>query len=267
MSARLTHLLPRLIPAAALIASACAGVPEGVIPTDGMADLMADLYVGETVIDNTPQRFPTDSAKRAFKQSIYARHGVSTETVDSSLNWYGLHIEEYMKVCDATQKILQARIAEAERKGAKATDATRVMSVTGDSVNLWTGPSMRRNSTLMPSEFITFSLSRDKNWEAGDRYALTAHGVMTRGPVDLTLAVDYRDGTTEYVTMSRRADERKERLVLVLDSLKTPATVYGYVHYSAEPGEVSYLDSLSLTRTRGRNDNMRARQGQLTTIH
>ena len=50
--------------------------------------------------------------------------------------------------------------------------------------------------------------------------------------------------------------------MLVLDSLKTATTVYGYIHYAAAPDEVSYLDSLSLTRTRGLNDNKAARAHQ-----
>ena len=52
------------------------------------------------------------------------------------------------------------------------------------------------------------------------------------------------------------------RLLLVLDSAKVASTVYGTIHYAALPGEVSYLDSITLVRTRGRNDNVAARQGQ-----
>lgn len=87
---------------------------------------------------------------------------------------------------------------------------------------------------------------------------------MTQNPVEMGLAVEYNDGTTEFVNLNRRADEQRQRLVLVLDSLKTASSVYGYVRYKASEGEVSYLDSLSLTRTRGRNDNKSARQGQMT---
>ena len=243
----------------------CGKTPDGVLPVSDMASLMADLYVGESVVENQMTRFNTDSTRRAFKQAIYQRHGVTTAEVDSSLYWYGRNLEEYMKLCDETEKILQARSAEAEKRGAKTSEAPQsTLAADGDSVNLWTGPTMRRNSTLMPSDYITFAVHRDRHWERGDRYALTAKGVMTQNPVEMGLAVEYNDGTTEFVNLNRRADEQRQRLVLVLDSLKTASSVYGYVRYKASEGEVSYLDSLSLTRTRGRNDNKSARQGQMT---
>ena len=52
------------------------------------------------------------------------------------------------------------------------------------------------------------------------------------------------------------------RLLLVLDSAKVASTVYGSIHYAGAKDEVSYLDSITLVRTRGRNDNVRAREGQ-----
>lgn len=256
--------LPYLVLLALVVcAVSCSKVPDGVMSTSEMASLMADLYVGESVVESDIYRYNSDSSRRAFKQAIYARHGFTTPEVDSSLYWYGSHLEEYMKVCDETEKILQARIAEAEKRGAKSDQtASGTVSLDGDSVNLWTGPTMRRNSALMPSDYITFAVHRDRNWERGDRYAITAHGIMTRGPVEMGLAVDYNDGTTEFVTLNRSSDQQKQRLVLVLDSMKTASTVYGYIHYAAAPDEVSYLDSLSLTRTRGLNDNKAARAHQ-----
>lgn len=80
----------------------------------------------------------------------------------------------------------------------------------------------------------------------------------------MTLAVTYNDGTAEYVTLEQGSEGRKS-LTLVLDSAKAATTVYGAIHYAPRPGEISYLDSISVVRTRGRNDNVKAREGQLTT--
>ncbi len=250
---------------AGMLSLSCRKMPDNIIPPEKMAGVMADVYVGEAVMESSPQLFTTDSARRAFKQAIFARNGVTTAEVDTSLFWYGYNTEEYLKVCERTEEILHERIAEAESKGAKAASTTRSMSLDGDSVNLWTGPSAIRNSLLNPTDFITFSIPRDKNWERGDRYTLSGKGVMTHHPVEMVLAVDYNDGNTEYVTLRRDASERTQRLVLVLDSMKTASTVYGYVRYTPSEGEVSYLDSLSLVRTRGKNDNKAARANQLHT--
>ncbi|MCH5327174.1 MAG: DUF4296 domain-containing protein, partial [Duncaniella sp.] len=81
---------------------ACHSRPGNIISEKKMAEILADVYVGEAVIESTPQLFTTDSARRAFKQEIFARHGVTNADVDTSLFWYGYNVEQYMEVCRQT---------------------------------------------------------------------------------------------------------------------------------------------------------------------
>ncbi len=208
----------------------CSKTPDYVISEDKMARLMADIYIGDAVVETEHRTFGNDSLRKVLQQSIYAKHGVTRELVDTSLYWYGHNIQAYMEMCDKTEEILQKRIEEAERAGGK-------------------------------SDFISFNVSSDKNWDRGDRYTLSVKGVNTHNLVTLNMAVDYNDGTTEYRWYNGPADGMN-RLLLVLDSAKVASTVYGAIHYAASPKEISYLDSISLVRTRGRNDNVRAREGQ-----
>lgn len=258
------HLLTIIIIAFAVCA--CQRTPEGIIPPGKMAPLLADMQMGEAVVENSSNRFNNDSVRRLLKQSIYAKHGYTTEQVDTSLYWYGAHLELYMEVCDEAEELLKKRIYEAERRGAKAENARLEVSQDGDSVNLWTAPPMLRNYKGNPTEYITFSIPRDKNWEQGDRYTLSVKGIMTGSPIAMQIVADYTDGSTEYVS-ARRNSEQTERLTLVLDSMKTAQSVYGFVRYTPREGEVSYLDSLSLVRTRGHNDNKAARANQHHTRH
>lgn len=254
------HRLPLIIVALFLL-MACSRTPDYVISEKKMAQLMADIYVGDAVVENESRTYRNDSMRKVLMQSIYAKHGVTREQVDTSLYWYGHNIQEYMEMCRLTEEILQKRIEEAERAGGKAERAPRQMSVDGDSVDVWTGIRTRRNTTDIASDFIAFHVSTDKNWERGDRYTLSVKGLNTHKAVTLSLAVDYNDGTTEYKWFNGPADGMN-RLLLVLDSAKVASTVYGSIHYAAAPKEVSYLDSITLVRTRGRNDNVRAREGQ-----
>lgn len=261
----------RLLPVTLLLSltvgimSSCGGTPDGIIPPDKMARLMADIYVGEATMETSSHLFSSDSSRRVFKQSIFLKHGVTSEKVDTSLYWYGRHIDKYMKVCEETEKILQGRIAEAERNGATTSTALKATSLDGDSVNLWNGPSMRRITKDTPSDYITFSIPRDKNWERGDRFTLKSRGVLTQNPAHIMLGVDYTDGTSEYVYLNSSIDEQSARLTLTLDSAKTGSSVYGFIRYKASPDEVSYIDSISVVRTRGQNNNREARQGQHST--
>lgn len=250
---------------AMVVAMGCRRTPDAVIGEDEMASLLADVYTGEAVIENSPGRYTSDSVKRALQQSIYMRHGVTAAQVDTSLSWYGQNLSVFMDVCKKTEEILQERIEQTERFGGTASNTPRTVSMDGDSVDLWPSIHLRRNAVNLASEYMPFVLFSDKNWERGDRYTLSTKGVMTQHPVSMTLAVDYNDGTTEYTTLNRSAQEHSARLRLVLDSTKVATSVYGFIHYRPSDQEVSYLDSITLVRTRGHNDNATARQGQLTT--
>ena len=249
----------RLFPVVAsmMVLAACSKTPGYVISEGKMAEIMADLHTGEAVVDANSSTFRKDSVKQAFMQSICMRHGVT-------LYWYGQNIQEYIKVYDKTISILESRIAEAEKAGGKSNDRPRSISLDGDSVNLWHGPASLRNSSNNPSEFLTFTFNTDKNWERGDRYTVSVTPINPRSAVFMTIVATYNDGTAEYVTLNE-GSEGKKSLTLVLDSAKAATTVYGTIHYAPKPGEVSYLDSISVVRTRGRNDNAAARRGQQTT--
>ena len=246
-----------------LLLVACKKTPDYVISPDRMARLLADIHTAEAVVDANHSSWRTDSSKRALRQSVYARHGVSSEQVDTSFYWYGHHLKDYMKVYDRTIEILEGRIAEAERAGGKATAGPSKVSINGDSVNLWQGPSTVRLSPLNATDFLTFSMSTDRNWERGDRYTLSLRPIATQSPVFMTIVANYNDGTAEYVTL-RQGQEGRKQLTLVLDSAKVATNVYGSMCYAPAKDEIAYLDSISLVRTRTRGDNARARALQHT---
>lgn len=246
--------------------AACDSTPDYVIPPKKMAELMADVHTGEAVVESNSRTFSNDSLKRTFMQSIYMKHGVTSAQVDTSLYWYGNNLTKYSEMYKLTIEILKERIANAERAGGKAENAPINVSLDGDSVNVWQGISTLRVNPYMPSKYLTFHTNSDKNWDRGDRYTMNIKTIGNRSPISLRLAVEYNDGTTEYVT-STQVGEGTKHLTLVLDSAKVASTVFGSIYYSPRGDEVSYLDSISVVRTRGRNDNVKAREGQHLIHH
>lgn len=245
------------------VAAACSDTPDYVIPKDKMASLMADIYIGEAVVESSPRQWVRDSTRTVLLQSIYARYGVTAEDVDSSMVWYGRNIQSYMEMLTLAEDKLKGRIDEAERQGGASDRVTAAVTVDGDSVDVWTGLRSRRNSPTTPSDYITFNLTPDRNWDRGDRYTLSVKGIGTRMPVSLRLGVEYGDGTVE-AQFYKGPGEGVSSVRLVLDSAKTASTVYGSIKYHAAPDEVSYLDSISLVRTRMGDDNNALRRGQLS---
>lgn len=120
-------------------AVACDSRPDGVLSHDEMVALMVDIHKGESMVESNQRSFPTDSTRQAFKQSLYARHGLTTAQADSTFAWYGYHMEEYIEVCDDVIKRLEAELATARATaGASSSGLGNIaVSVEGDSVDVW----------------------------------------------------------------------------------------------------------------------------------
>ena len=106
-SARFLRLIMPL--AITVSATSCRHTPEGVLEQEEMAQLMADIHMGEALVDFNYSTYPNDSTRKMLKQSIYAAHKVTAEEVAPSLEWYGKHIEDYITVYDRTLEIIQQR--------------------------------------------------------------------------------------------------------------------------------------------------------------
>lgn len=238
----------------ALMAAACNGTPSGVLKPDKMRRLLVDLHKGDAVVESNRALYNDDSLRRVFKQSVLQKHGVTPEELDSSMMWYGNHLDKYIEIYDGVIADLEEQVADAQKLGIKQTEPAR-MVVDGDSVNIWPGIIGRRFAPAMASDYITFALTSDRNWERGDSYLLRLKSIANNRPVDINIAADYTDGTTEYISRSLSGEGWKD-LRLSLDSTKVAVNIYGAIHYAPAPGEVAYIDSISLVRTRIEDNRM-----------
>lgn len=240
-----------LLGTTAIMLLSCSTRPDYVLDPDDMAALLADIHTGEAVVENNFRHYDSDSSRSVLRQSIYAKHGVDAARVDSSMMWYGQHMDEYLEVYERTIDLLNADIAKAqEDAGSNSTDmSNQTFAFEGDSVDVWTDIRYRRLSANMPSEFIAFSLNSDNNWEKGDAYEFKYKLLGVHGTTRATLMAEYHNGTREYVSQNI-GNNGWNSIKLVLDSTRTPYNVSGFIHYQPVKGEVAYIDSISLTRTR-----------------
>lgn len=221
----------------------CNSTPEHVIPQEKMAQLLADIHVGESVVEINRSDYREDSLKRVLKQSIYAKHGVTVEQVDTSYVWYGHHIEEYIKVYDRVVEILEKRTKEIG-------DADDLhITVAGDSADAWSGVRYYVLAHDAPSEYISFSINRDENWEKGDKYQWRLKLLNNRSELKWSLYADYADGTTEYCSEMSSAGGWND-IMFVVDTARTATRIYGVAHVNLASDERVFIDSISLVRTR-----------------
>lgn len=205
---------------------------------------MADVYRGESMVEFNGNIYTNDSTKKVVKQSILAAHGVSQEEFDSSLTWYGRHIEEYIKVCDGAIALLENEL-EMIPNDVLATS----LQIAGDSAQVWVLPTYYRITSKLPSRFISFSLDKDDEWEPGDAYELSYKVYIGKNPISSVMAVNYEDSLTEYAS-TYTTESGWQRLIVRLDTTRVASKVYGYINFNPEEGEVLYFDSVSLLRTR-----------------
>lgn len=230
--------------AAALALTACKGVPGEIIQPDEMSALLADMHVGDAVVEQNRREYDTDSLRMTLKQSILERHGVTPEQFDSSLSWYAHNPQRYLEVYDNTIELLQQRMNANDAEIAQGS-----ISVVGDSVDLWAGARYVAVSDMSANRYITFNIDADENSENGDRYTWRAKFVNNIPKAHWGIAITYADGTLE-VLDTEVANEGWNEIEFVSDSTLTPKQVYGYLRLEPRPGIAVWVDSLQLVRNR-----------------
>ncbi len=225
------------------IAGSCSPTPDGVISPDDMVDLLVDVHKGEALTDVSYSKYNSDTARLSMRRVVLNGHGVTDEQFDTSLVWYGNHLDQYIKVYDRVTERLEN---DFEKAGNAPVNRSMLP---GDSVNMWDEGSTYVISRRSPSEFLRFRIERDDNWKNGDSYTWKFKIFNSSTPVSLGMYVDYTDGSTDIKTETLEEDGWKE-MVVVLDSLRTPQSVYGFVRFDLKDREEVFIDSLSLVRHR-----------------
>lgn len=238
-----TLLIPAIISIVFLIA--CNGVPSDIVQPEQMSLLMADVHTAEAVIDQNRATFYNDSLRQTFRQSVLRRHNVTGAQFDSSLAWYGRHIDRYITVYDRTIEILERRIDET---GSRIT-ADASLSIAGDSVDIWPGARFISIGPLSPTRTVTFAFNRDRNWRRGDLYTWRAKFFNNPGDDEWLIGVDYADGSTEWHTERTGGDGTRE-IRLQTDSTRHPVRIYGYLSTTPRGTASIRIDSMQMIRRR-----------------
>ncbi len=248
---------------AVLAMPSCKQLPEGVIEQDRMAALLVDIHKGEGLADMERSTFSNDSVKKLLKQSIYLKHGVTSEEVDSSFVWYGKNLGDYMKVYEKVVDKLEKELNDDRAKGNMAP-----VFAEGDSIDIWNGAPSYRIDYRLPVDNIVFNIENDANSKQGDNYTIQYKMLNKRDggmKVKSALFVKYDDGLVEYRTTETGA-EGWSRLKIVSDSTKNIERIYGYLAFHPSQDEVVFLDSVGLVRTRVMSQNYYDR-GNLRRIY
>lgn len=224
--------------AAIAVVASCNKRPAGVLSDSQMADLLADLELAQAYSTRTGQ-FMSDSSRKVLRQSVLRDHGVSQAQLDSSLQWYGMNVEQFTVLQDRVAD----RIKRAQYRDMKGEDAES----NADLNTLWPYPQMIRASNRNTTNGFAFSIPVS-DLKKGD--VLEWSGAIIRPSLgaSLLLGVDYTDGVSSYVM--KTVPQGHFDLRVQTDTTRTVRRIFGQFRLS-ESSRISLMvaDSLSLSRT------------------
>lgn len=77
--------------------AACTNRPSGVISKQKMEDALYDVYLAQSLAQNSP-RYQSEDSKDSLLAAVYTKNGISKAEFDSSIAWYATQSEVYFKI-------------------------------------------------------------------------------------------------------------------------------------------------------------------------
>lgn len=229
----------------------CDRTPDHVIAGPKMEDLLVDIHKAEAVMDVNYDDYRDSEQKKALREAVFLRHGVTEEQFDTSLVWYGHHIDKYVEMYDKVIERLKKENEDVKLLIARENEQT--ITRPGDSVDVWKKKNWFEFNPRTMDNILAFEIIPDENFMIHDRFVFRAKFLMIpRSSVhpEVYLAVSHENKDVAYVKAGVMKNGWFE-LAVQSDSALAVERVYGYVSFPPEWEDSHiYADSISLMRLR-----------------
>lgn len=236
--------------------AACSKVPEGILSEKKMQAVQLDMQLAEAMIHMDSKAFPDSAHKAALYQSIFRKYKITQATYDSSLIWYGRHLDLYMKVYDRVLADLKKRQDALGDVQALAAPTTKQ-----DSVDIWPRRTALRLEPDALFNGVTFDIQPETDYSSGSSFVLGMnvwgiHKSMAHQP-EIRISAD--QGDTIVTINDKVLRDGYHETILKTVPTKRIKRVYGHIFLNNADASYYkvYLDSLNL---------MKYNYGRLTTI-
>lgn len=226
---------------------ACSKVPDEILSEKEMQAVQVDMQLAEAIINLNSKDFPDNAHKEALYQSIFRKYGITEAEYDSSLVWYGRHLDIYMKVYDRVLADLNKR-----QKALGDVQASAAPVSKKDSVDIWPRLTSLQLEPDALFNGVTFDIKPETNYSSGSTFVLgmDVWGLnkdMTYYP-EIRISADQGD---TIVTMNDKIlrDGYHETILKTVPT-KQIKRVYGYIFMNNADSSYYkvYLDSLNLMK-------------------
>ena len=233
----------------ATILFACNRVPSDIIDTKTMELLLIDIHKAEAYMENNRYIANNKKAQDSVKNSVFTKHGVTSEEFETSVEWYGANLEMYIDIYDKIIEKLQEEDNTLLALMNNQEDMFIGMTRSGDTVNIWNRNPHYLFEGKLNNNLLTFTVPYDDNFKEEDffklKFKISSYN-ESQYPAQVILAIKAsRDST--YFT-------KKEIAINGWDSVEIQSTgvirrVMGSFYVPAVPEwKVTQIDSISLER-------------------
>lgn len=182
-----------------LLLTACE-VPLGIASRKEMAQILADVHLAEATVGQK-YAYNDHSTKRAYFESVFAKHGITRDEFNESLEWYARHPRIFAEVYADAVDILEAKHADVDNYKFHPEENPEFRHVI-DSLNIWLRP-MALRTTAAKYDSLHFEIADSTLFGVGEKYIWQfrqrAERDSTTPAAYLKLVVDYESGTADSI--------------------------------------------------------------------
>ena len=160
---------------------------EYVMSRDKMEKVLYDIYLAQAVFQTKYSDFNTDGKKEAVLNSIFEKHGITKEILDSSLVWYSDNIGMYLRVNDSVISRLKADNTAIDKRLRQSSDARTLL----DSRAIPPYYSLTRQKPYLSFNIDSTTIKKENTSLIELRFDVL--GIDSETKLDLSILFEYAD--------------------------------------------------------------------------
>ncbi|MDE5791833.1 MAG: DUF4296 domain-containing protein [Muribaculaceae bacterium] len=214
-----------------ILATACNDRPENIPSDSQMVKVMADMEMAQAYIQSKGYKENTAESRERILNYVLEKNGMTREDFDSTIAWYGKHIDKYDDLYAKVDKELARRESKISGNSAEML-----------SNDLWPYSRYLVISSKSSADNFSFSIP-GSDLEKGDRLSWKFRLNM---PTDgsAMFGVRYTDGSVSYITQNLSGNNIE--VALQTDSARKVKDIFGNLRVNLVRSFVG-LDSLTLS--------------------
>ncbi len=179
-----------------VVLGSCKKIPDGVIKPAQMEEVLYDMHIAESIVEEEPSKYRDKSKKMEVLAGVYSENNITKAQFDTSIVYYSKNLEAYLKIYDNVSKRLGI-VKDSLVEQLHAYELS-LLSPVGDSVDVW---KLDPQFILGDMDIYTkrFTLMGDSNYRANDRmvWSMNALNIDSLNPLYFSIGYEVKIGELE----------------------------------------------------------------------